>query len=211
MDTIKYILDKYQLHPHRMPCEIPNMGRDQLPILWNELGFRVGAEIGVLGGLYSEVICKNMPDAKLYCIDPWLIYYPAYRDYKAQSKLDMEHARAVERLKPYNVEIVRSFSSEAVKIFPDDSLDFVYIDGNHEYPFVTMDIINWTRKVRSGGIVSGHDFYESKTKNSRCQVIPAVIGYTRAYQIWPWFVIGTKAINPGEIRDRSRSWMFVKP
>lgn len=210
MDTLKYILEKYKLQPHRMPTEIPNMGRNDLPGLMNELGFKVGAEIGVLGGIYSQTLCAGIPGLKLYGIDPWLIYWPDYRDYKKQADLDREHDLMVKRLKSFNVEIIRSFSMDALKFFQDGSLDFVYIDGNHEYPFVTMDITHWATKVRVGGIVAGHDYYETKTKGSRCHVIPAVQGYTRAYKIYPWFVIGTKAMNPGETRDRSRSWMFVK-
>jgi hypothetical protein len=110
-----------------------------------------------------------------------------------------------------NATIIEKFSAEAVLDFPDNSLDFVYIDGNHELPFVLWDIINWTPKVRSGGIVAGHDYYETVTKDSRCHVIPAIMAYTRAYKIVPWFVIGTKAMPPGVIRDSKRSWMFVRP
>lgn len=210
MDTLNYILNKYNLTPRRMPTEIPNMGRVNLPELFNELGFKTGAEVGVLKGLFSEVICKGIPDHKLYCIDAWKIYVPDYRDYKHQVLLDRAYNEALARLSDYNVEIIKEFSEDAVKRFEDNSLDFVYIDANHEYPFITRDLIIWTKKVKVGGIVSGHDYYESRAKHSRCHVLPAVIGYTRAYKIWPWFVIGTKAMNEGEIRDRSRSWMFVK-
>ena len=42
--------------------------------------------------------------------------------------------------------------------FPD-GLDFVYIDGNHAEPFVREDITNYYTKVRPGGILGGHDFY----------------------------------------------------
>jgi len=210
MDTLKYILKKYNLVPHHMPTEIPNMGRDNLPALMNELGFKVGAEVGVYSGIYSQILCKGIPNLKLYCIDSWKLYYPDYRDYSEQEKLDGGYAKAVERLKGFDVEIIKAFSMDAVKKFDDNSLDFVYIDANHEYPFVIQDIIHWTKKVRVGGIVAGHDYYESKTKNSRCHVLPAIQGYTRAYKIYPWFVIGTKAMPPGVIRDNSRSWMFVK-
>jgi len=193
-----------------MPTEIPDMGRENLPALFHELGFKVGAEIGVLKGIYSQIICKGIPGVKLYSVDPWRIYYPDYRNYTKQKDLDNAHASAVKRLAPYDVEIVRAFSMDAIKMFDDNSLDFVYIDGNHEYPFVTLDIIHWTKKVRPGGIVAGHDYYESKVKDSKCHVIPAVQGYTRAYKIWPWFVIGLRAKTPGLIRDQNRSWMFVK-
>ena len=47
---------------------------------------------------------------------------------------------------------------DAVKDFADRSLDFVYIDANHEPQFVEEDIREWSKKVKVGGIVSGHDY-----------------------------------------------------
>lgn len=211
MDTLKYILDKYSLQDWRkLPVEIPNMSRDNLPALFTELGFTVGAEIGVDAGSYSLIICEGILKLKLYCVDSWTLY-PEYRDKFTQKKMDDALALAISRLQKYDVEFINKFSMEAVKMFPDKSLDFVYIDANHEYPFVTQDIIHWSKKVRSGGVVAGHDYYETTTVDSRCHVIPAVVGYTWAYKIKPWFVVGTKAKIEGQVRDGKRSWMWVKP
>jgi len=214
MDTLKYILEKYNLtyaprHIQMTPTEIPNMGREQLPALMNELGFKVGAEVGVDSGWFSLSICKGIPDVELYCIDAWTMY-SAYRDKFTQIKMDAAKQGTISKLTRYNAHIVDRYSMDAVKGFEDGSLDFVYIDANHELPFVMNDIIEWSKKVRSGGIVAGHDYYETVDKVSRCHVIPAVMAYTRSYKIVPWFVIGTKAKTPGVIRDAKRSWMFVK-
>jgi len=216
MNTLDFILKKYDLSyiPRTVqmsPTEIPNMGRENLPALFNELGFKTGAEIGVFSGRYSRSLCKGIPGVKLFCVDSWRAYAPSYRDLQDQAELNRAKKDAYERLAPFNVQIIEKFSAAAVCDFEDNSLDFVYIDGNHEFPFVTFDIIEWSKKVRSGGIVSGHDYYETITQNSRCHVIPAVLAYTRAYKIVPWFVIGTKAMDPGIIRDGKRSWMWVKP
>jgi predicted O-methyltransferase YrrM len=40
----------------------------------------------------------------------------------------------------------------------DGSLDFVFIDADHHYPHVIEDIRDWFPKIRSGGLISGHDF-----------------------------------------------------
>lgn len=216
MDTLAYILKKYKLEytPRKIqmsPTEIPNMGRENLPALFRELGFKIGAEIGVDSGRYSLSLCKGIPGVKLFCVDSWKVYAPDYRDIVDQAKMDNAKHGAHERLAPYNVEFIEKFSNEALGHVADNALDFVYIDGNHELPFVMFDIIHWSKKVRSGGIISGHDYYETVTPNSRCHVIPAVLAYTRAYKIVPWFVVGTKAMDPGVIRDSKRSWMWVKP
>lgn len=210
--TLQYIVEKYNLNldVKRMPVEIPNAGRDDLAKLFAELNFRVGVEIGVEQGLYTEVLCETNPRAKIYGVDPWEAY-PGYREHVSQSKLDGFYEGTRTRLVPFlNWELVRKFSMEAVQDFADSSLDFVYIDGNHALPFVINDIIEWDKKVRPGGIVSGHDYRKNKRARALQHVVYAVNCYTQAYRIWPWFLWGRKDKLPGEIRDDNRSWMWVK-
>jgi len=210
MDTLEYILNKYNLVPdNHGHTEIPNMGRDNLADLFAGLGFTSGAEVGVEQGLFSEVLCKGIPELKLYCVDAWLAY-PGYRDHVSQERLDTFFENTKERLSPYNVEFIKKYSMEAVKDIPDESLDFVYIDANHELPWVIDDIYHWDKKVKPGGIISGHDYYESKRTYTKCHVKYAVDCYVRAFRIKPSFIIGAQAKIPGTIRDNSRSWMWVK-
>jgi hypothetical protein len=171
------------------------------------LGFETGAEIGVLKGEYAEVLCLANPQAKIYGVDPYQAY-PGYKDFGHQAALDRFRAEAQARLAQCNYTFICEFSAEAVKGFADESLDFVYIDGNHELPYVIEDIHLWSAKVRPGGIVSGHDYYKMRTLPGH--VIGAVHAWTAAYQIKPWFVLGRLAKGLGEIRDWSRSWMWVK-
>jgi hypothetical protein len=65
-----------------------------------------------------------------------------------------------------------------------DELDFVYIDGNHCFDFVMQDLIEWNKKVRKGGVISGHDYYRFKGAG----VVNAVDAYTVAHQIHEWFL-----------------------
>ena len=55
-------------------------------------------------------------------------------------------------------DIVMSDSVTAASRYADKSLDFVFIDAEHAYPYVSRDIDAWLPKVRKGGIISGHDF-----------------------------------------------------
>ena len=57
-----------------------------------------------------------------------------------------------------NIEVIQGNSTDVVHNFPDESLDCVYIDADHEYPNVLADIRAWAPKVRKGGIISGHDY-----------------------------------------------------
>jgi hypothetical protein len=47
---------------------------------------------------------------------------------------------------------------EASELIKNESLDFVYIDADHEYKSVKSDYDAWRDKIRKGGIISGHDY-----------------------------------------------------
>jgi len=164
MSIRKYIYDKYAEYMTdekivRLPCR-----RTDLATLFKELGFTEGAEIGVDNGFYSEALCKLNPELKLHCIDPWKVY-SKYADITDEKVFDkrFEHTKAL--LKPYNCNIIRKSSTGALKDFVPSSLDFVYIDGNHTYDYVMEDLIGWSKIVKKGGIIAGHD-YKGRRKGS---------------------------------------------
>jgi len=145
---------------------------------FGELGFTTGAEIGVSMGHLSEAMFKAMPNLKLYCVDVWM-QYPGNRWAASNHKNEVYYRRACQKLAPYNSEIIRDTSMNAVKKIEDGSLDFIYIDACHAYDYVMEDLINWTKKVRKGGIVSGDDYYNFRGAG----VMGAVDDYTKAHGI----------------------------
>ena len=191
------------------PAEIPDCSRDDLPQLFKDMGFTVGAEIGVDKGEFSEVIAKS--GLKLYSIDTWFSY-DDYKETRGQDVLDEIYEKAKRRLAPYpNCIVIRKSSVEAAKDFEDGSLDFVYIDGNHQFMYVAEDIAIWSKKVKVGGIICGHDYIYTnpRTQAGICHVIYVVNAYTQAYKIENWWLIGRKHADEGEKRDRFRSWMWI--
>ena len=179
--------------------------RTELAKYFASLGFKVGAEIGVCSGYYSEVLMNNIPGLKLYCVDSWDKYmmYKKFADREAHQSY-FEHA--VKKLAPYNCEIIREYSMDAVKRFDDESLDFVYIDANHAYDFVKEDIREWAKKVRIGGIVSGHDYYVTRQGNRG--VVDAVDEYIKEHG-YEFNRTRWERTNPYK-DDRQPSWFFVK-
>ena len=105
----------------------------------------------------------------------------------------------VRRLEGCNATILRKRSMEALEDVPDGSLDFVYVDADHTFDAVMMDIICWARKVRPGGIVAGHDYYRFR----RAGVVPAVDAYTAAHGITRWFLTDY-------LKDRTPSWFWLR-
>lgn len=120
----------------------------------------VGVEIGVAAGDGSLTMLYFMPNLKIYCIDPW-----EHRDkegYEAsfsQEQHDRTFEIAKTRLGTYGDKaiLIKKRSDDAVFDIPE-IVDFVYIDGHHEYTQVLRDIENYYHKVRSGGIIGGHDY-----------------------------------------------------
>lgn len=122
----------------------------------NLKGNLVGVEIGVASGRNSYNILKNLDMKHLYLIDPFE-RYEDYRNQKKSSNLSVFEKKARKRLNFDNVTIIKDFSSKAIDSIPTN-LDFVYIDGNHDYKFVKNDIKLYYPKVKKGGIIGGHDF-----------------------------------------------------
>jgi predicted O-methyltransferase YrrM len=124
-------------------------------------GFTKGVEVGVRWGAFSLVLCQSIPDLELKSVDPYSLVYQDVRSHREGIKTQEKYfQRASALLAPHNCEIIRRTSLEAVADFPFESIDFVYIDGSHQFDYVMCDIIEWTKRVRKGGIVSGHDYYQ---------------------------------------------------
>jgi len=194
------------------PFEIKDCGRDELPKFFKELGFKVGAEVGVYKAAYSELFCKE--GFKFYAIDPWMAYQGAGRTQQEQDRQDFLFGHAGRVLAPYpDCTLVRKTSMGALADFEDGSLDFVYIDGDHEFSHVAADIVEWTKKVKKGGIVSGHDYFSTAigASNVVCHVGPTINLFVKLYGIENFWVFGrSKPIEDEKKDDRYLSWMFFK-
>ena len=122
----------------------------------------IGAEIGVNTGVTTEYWLQNLKIQKLYAIDPWLPYDgpSAGTTHPTEPMAEGHYRETLSRIAPFKdkVEVLKMTSEEAAKIVPDDSLDFVFIDGNHSYEFVRQDMGLWWPKVKLGGIFAGHDY-----------------------------------------------------
>ncbi len=190
--TKQYFQNKYkQIQAGNIAGSRKDLAQD-----FEALGFKLGVEIGVERGLYAKQLCRLNPGLKLLAIDPWRAY-SGYREHVPQEKMDWLYGEAQKRLAPYDCILVRQTSQEAVVDFTDGSLDFVYIDGNHEFQNVVNDICEWAKKVKPGGIVAGHDFRRYK---NYIHVIEAVRGYTDAYGL-ELFIMNN---------DQSPTWFFIK-
>lgn len=197
------------LEEHGYPHQIPDCGRLDLAGLFVHLGFKTGVEVGIYKGHLTAWFAKAGLD--ITGVDPFLIY----EDNAAGSQRRQEslYREAQHNIAAYpNARIIRKSSMEGVKDFADRSLDFVYIDANHGFKYVAEDLWEWSKKVKSGGIISGHDFTHIERPDPYCWHVQwAVSGYVKAMKIGPWYLLGRFRRRHGEQRDKDRSYMWFNP
>jgi len=170
------------------PIKVRKDRRRYLYSLFNELGFKYGAEIGVKRGINALAICKHIPGLSLKLVDPYISYGEDEVEISDVNHNSFyNHAKKI--LKPYDVQFIVKKSMDAIKEVEPESLDFVYIDGNHTFDYVMQDLIEWSKKVRIGGIISGHDYFNwVSTRGAVGGVVDAVNIYVRVHGIKDLFV-----------------------
>lgn len=188
------------------PFEIPDCGRDNLPWFFKDHGLQTGAEIGVFKGEFTEKFCQA--GLTMYAIDPWMAYKGAGRTEQQQVKQDAQFQETLNRLSKYDCHILRKTSMDALEYIKDGELDFVYIDGDHSFRHIAADIVEWSKKVRKGGVVSGHDYFctDPWATNVICHVKPIVDAYTQVYNL-DFYIFGKTGTGKN---DQYHSWMFIK-
>ena len=119
----------------------------------------IGAEIGVYHGIYALVYLKELDIKKIFLVDSYCTYGGYGKRYPSGVFEDAEK-EAHEKLEVYKNKItwIKAKSAKAIDMFEDESLDFVYIDANHQYQFVLEDMTLYYPKVKKGGLFSGHDY-----------------------------------------------------
>ena len=212
--TLKEALDIPNVSGY--PIWIPNYSRKDLPKLFKDMGFKRGVEIGVAWGQNIADYCKE--GFEIYGVDPWDAHTDEdefrkliHIDGKYGSTIEGVYQLAKERTEKYpNCVLMKMTSMEALEYFPDRSLDFVYIDGNHSFGHVAMDLMKWNRKVRKGGVIAGHDYYSHNpiTQRTYRAIGNVVDAFAKNYDFNTWHILGSKERREGE--DSELSFLFVK-
>jgi len=148
----------------------------------------VGLEIGTDKGINARNILDVLDIKTLYLVDA---YIPVKYESGFYVNWSPHYKIAIQTLKNYTnqIKFIIKKSEEAVGNIPNN-LDFVYIDGNHDYDFVKNDLELYYPKVKKGGIIGGHDF-----STSTLGVCKAVLEFARKENLklygkeWDWWFI----------------------
>src|ERR1019366_8139049 len=136
MNAFEHVVNKFKVDLTKpSPTELPISRYTGFPDLLKELGVKKGVELGVYKGKYSEVLMDHIPGLDLSGVDAWKTY-KGYKDYEV-TDLETEALRqAKQRAETKGFKLIREWSVDASRQFGDESLDFVYIDSNHDFAHV---------------------------------------------------------------------------
>jgi len=139
----------------------------------NESGANESAvEVGTFSGENAVVMAQYFKS--VVTVDPWANGYDK-DDHASNADMAEVEKKYFERTKDLkNISHLKLTSLEASGKFEDASLDFVYLDGDHQTDAVVADIDAWKPKIRKGGILAGHDINVEKVHNALRQRLNGV-------------------------------------
>jgi hypothetical protein len=121
----------------------------------------IGCELGVFRGDFSEILLGSNKFSKLYLVDPF------YGNIESGDKSgrniknyygDDLFTYVSDRFKTSEIEIKRTDSISFLNSMPDQSLDFIYIDTNHQFDQTVKELEISLKKIRKHGLICGHDY-----------------------------------------------------
>ena len=144
-------------------CEIDGwLCNNQIPLMWAIFTQTEGVavEVGCWKGRATFAFLANIPrdQFSLHCVDTFLGSEEHQEILKGKStRTEFEETlRSRELLDQVN--IIQKESAVAAKDFEDNSVDLVFIDAAHDYENVKLDILSWLPKLKSDGLMIGHDY-----------------------------------------------------
>jgi hypothetical protein len=131
-----------------------------------ENNFKKCVEVGIGYGLHAKEILDNTAVEQLYLVDP-MCYYEndSFADTIMQYGGFEKHIKNVlTHLRPYENRYTW-FRCPSLDItneqIPDNSIDAIFIDGDHSYDAVSKDLPFWWNKLKIGGWLLGDDYASS--------------------------------------------------
>ena len=135
---------------------------DWLISMIRERDYTIGAEIGCSKGQTTWRVLKRYKKLQtLYAVDLWAPVPSEVGGGEWYKNWNFQRVKEIfdTNIRPYSnrVIVLQGLSWEMAKQVEDNSLDFIFIDADHEYPSVMKDILAWTPKLKPYGMISGHD------------------------------------------------------
>lgn len=112
----------------------------------------IGIELGVAGGVFSKRMVNSGNFEHFFGVDMYADMHDTNEYKKALLNVGL-----MEQYK-----LLRMTFEEALDLFEDNYFDFIYIDGYaHSGEEGGKTIIDWSKKVKIGGVIAGDDYHEN--------------------------------------------------
>jgi predicted O-methyltransferase YrrM len=124
----------------------------------NSVFIEIGTWKGQSTVFMAEKIKESSKHIKFYAIDT----FEGSDEHKNElvilnKTLYKEYLKNIEPVKDYIITI-KGNSNKVHEQFKNESIDFIFIDGDHTLKGITSDLKNWYPKIKSNGIIAGHDY-----------------------------------------------------
>lgn len=152
------------------------------------------AEVGVDRGEFALIFLDRWQGSEFWAIDAYEPY--PEMDFDRQA----DYLMAVTRLERHasRAKLIKLRSFQAATVFVPGSLDFVYIDGAHDYESVMTDLVSWWPNLSDQGILAGHDWDE---KPNHAGVKQAVTEFAQEHDL----AIFLTSVQP-YVQEECPSW-----
>ena len=142
-------------------------------------------EIGARYGESAVTIMRYLNVHKYIIIDPYTSYDEYTRDsFNKIIKNDKDdhifnNTKKLLNNLHNNIIFHRTFSNnqKTIDTIEDNSIDLIFIDGNHIFKYVLEDLENYYPKLKKDGILCGDDFFMRKRENDILNSMPGKAGY----------------------------------
>lgn len=119
------------------------------------------AEIGVFKGEFSKFLFGTLNPKELFLVDIFEGYMGSgdkNGENMQYTYLEYEYDNLTKYFQNENVKVLKGKSQDFLSGIEDEYLDLIYIDGDHDYSGVKLDLNLSYDKVKKGGFICGHDY-----------------------------------------------------
>jgi len=138
----------------------------------DSLFVEVGSWKGRSSVFMAVEIINSGKNIKFHCVDTWEGSPEHSNEDVIKNntlfKLFCNNIKEVQHI----IHPVKMSSVQASSLYEDKSIDFVFIDACHEYECVKEDIVHWLPKIKSGGLIAGHDYSWDGVRAAVHEILP---------------------------------------
>lgn len=147
-----------------------------------EIGSFIGGSVCYLG----QKLKSQNKLVNITCIDNWE-FSNISQSHLGMVGTDNYYSKFLENVAKceLSLQTIVSDSIAAADKFSNQSVDFLFVDGCHEYPYTKQELEIWLPKMKQNSVIAGHDYVEPGVKQAVDEVLSGfeTIGLAGEYYI----------------------------